>query len=75
MNDFDGDLEGKDRNFVTALARGLELLGAGVACPVVAGGRVEAREFVADLGEAREFRFSALWRLLRSQRRGVALRR
>ena len=26
MNDFDGDLEGKDRNFVTALARGLELL-------------------------------------------------
>lgn len=26
MNDFDGDLDGKDRNFVTALARGLEIL-------------------------------------------------
>jgi DNA-binding IclR family transcriptional regulator len=26
MDQFDGDLEGKDRNFVTALARGLELL-------------------------------------------------
>ncbi len=57
------------------LARGLQLLGAGVACPIVAGSGVEAREFIADLGEAREFRFSALWRLLRSQRRGVALRR